>query len=292
MKKGHLEGIAVLLLGMMANGCSDPGSRPDYYDPDRPLLSTNSAMSVGTGGTGGINGLIRADLLANDFRIHQASLSPLWSATEPGSAGPELIFTGVFNTDSSRSVTQYAMRCALAKTDGVTGGDIPTTYAGGGVLGTTSAWTTGSIDAVQVSSVLTCLIAHANHQGNHVPIVLNGPSIQPDGADHSDSDMIEAVWLAKLESDAAAPNGVRVSYNVWPQDDLAAYCGVDAGDTIVNRTCGNLTPEECQVVHRTDFNTACTGSDGIYVCDGLPAIQTSVRASDLNLIYPGCTIAQ
>lgn len=290
MDKSSLVGIGLLVLGISSYGCLDPSSKPDFYDPDRPLYSTQSIISVGSGGIGGINGMLRSDLTGNDFRVVEAASSALWDPQSPGQASAGLLITGLFNTDSARNVLHYAMRCALASEDGVTGGEVPKRYAGGGILAGTGSWTTSSIDAVQTSAVLTCLIAHANYRGDNVPIVLNGPLIQGDGVDHSDSDMIEAVWLAKLESDSAAPNGIRVRYNVWPRDDLAAYCGVDAGDTIVNRTCGNLSPEDCQIVHRTDFSTACTGSDGVYECDGLPAIQTSLRASDLDLIYPGCML--
>lgn len=184
------------------------------------------------------------------------------------------------------------MRCALADGDSVIGGDVLKEYNGNGILSTTTEWTNAPLNSVQLGSVLTCLIAHANERGEHVPIVLNGPAIQGDGVDHSDATMIEAVWLARVVNDPAAPNGISIHYNVWPQDDLASYCGVNPGNSIVNRTCGNLSPEQCQVIHRTDFSTACTGSDGVYTCDGLPAIQTSLRASDLDLIYPGCIAGQ
>ena len=288
MESSRLVGIGLLLLAGIVNGCSDPGLKADFYDPDRPLVSTQQIMSVGTGGIGGINGMLRSDLLGNDFRIVQAASAALWDSAAPEQASTALLLSGLFNSDSSRNVLEYAIRCALLSTDSVIGGDVPRRYTGGGILLETGAWTTASLNAVQTSTVLTCLIAHANHRGDHVPIVLNGPAIHADGADHSDADMIEAVWLAKLENDPSAPNGTRVHYNVWPRHDLAAYCGVDVGNSIVNRTCGNLSPEECQVIHRTDFETACVGSDGVYTCDGLPAIQTNLRASDLDLIYPDC----
>lgn len=288
MDKSRLVGIGLLVLGISSYGCLDPSRKPDFYDPDRPLYSTQQSLSVGGSGHGGINGLLRSDLAAHAFRIAQAGSAALWDASAPGQASTDLLITGIYNSDASRSVLQYAIRCALPATSSVVGGDVLAEYTGDGILSTTTEWTTAPLNEAQISSVLTCLIAHANERGDHVPIVFNGPAIAPDGADHSGSTMIEAVWLAKVVQDPSAPNGIGVRYHVWPQDDLAAYCGVDAGNTIVNRTCGNLSPEQCQLVHRTDFNTACTGADGVYVCDGLPAIQTSLRVSDLDLIYPEC----
>lgn len=267
-----LTGV-VLGAVLTLTGCStamDPG---DFMDA--PALE---AQGGPTKGTGGINGLSPADYHANVAALLAALGVAASDPQNPSIVNPAIVATGLLDTAGGRDVFEYMARCALpAGTQLTSAGRV---YAGGGILGTTGAWLTGSLTTSQKEDALTCMVTHLNPFGAHVPIFLSGPSIAgTESADPQGFTVEEAIWQVRLEGPSQTP-----VYYAWPRMDLLNTCGLATSLTWVSRICGT-TLNTCGVQVRYDRAAACTGSDGIFTCNGRPTIQTSLEESDLCILH-------
>jgi hypothetical protein len=246
-----------------------------------------SAMT-GTNGGGTANSLDVLAMLGERSKLLIAMDSGVESSTNPHAVSTAVKATGLLDTEEGREVFTYAVSCALPVGEYVmsshvdaAGNGVNDIYEGEGVLSTTSKWQYEGLKEQEKEDVLTCLLARLNPHGVQVNIWVSGPSVAVTGASPPSYDFVEAVWLAKIEGDNI------VSYHVWPGSNMAAECAFSLTSDLFTRTCDNPTGG-CGVVIRDDFASACTGADGIYKCDGQPAIQTMLKQIDVPLMYPGC----
>ncbi|MDC3954795.1 hypothetical protein [Polyangium jinanense] len=231
-----------------------------------------------TKGTGGMNGLSPADYHANVTALVSALGVAAADPQNPSAVNPAIEATGLLATEGGREVFSYAARCTLPAGTQLTNGS--GVYTGGGILTTTGSWPSAGLTTSQKEDALTCMVTHLNPFGAHVPFFLSGPSIA--GTESSDAQgftIEEAIWQVKLEG----PNQTPIYY-AWPRVDLLNTCGLVTSLTWVTRICGSAL-NTCGVQVRYDRATACTGSDGIFTCNGKPAVQTSLEESDLCILH-------
>jgi len=258
----------VVGVSLMVVGCSDGADDAASFG-EAPALEGQGGPS----GSVGING-------ANPFAYH-ANIGALLAALDVAArdprdvsaVNPALLLTGLLDTADGRDVFSYAARCALpAGTQLANGADL---YSGGGILTTTASWLAAGLGTSQKEDVLTCMIAHLNTFGVHVPIFLSGPDVAVSATAGDDGFTVdEAIWQARL------PAGQPPIYYAWPRASLMDACGLATNLSWVARTCGSPL-NTCGVLVRYDQASACSGSNGSYTCNGRPAIQTTLREGDL-----------
>jgi hypothetical protein len=264
----------VIVVGMFwtSIGC---GSIPE--EPVQLHENPQLAPQGGPSGTAGTNGASPSAFHANRAALLTsfgvAAANPLNSSA----VNPVIVATGILSTEGGRQIFGYAARCVLpAGTQLTSGGNV---YEGGGILSTTGSWVTGGLTTSQKEEALTCMVAHLNPTGMHVPIFFSGPSIAgTESSETSGFGLEEAVWQAVL------PPGQAPIYYAWPRVDLLEVCDLPTELSWITRICG-LPVNTCGVQIRYDRDTACTGSNGSFTCDGKPAIQTTLQAGDLCNLF-------
>ncbi len=274
MRIAHTVCALVLGLAPLALGCAGPGEG-SLGEGDGPGLREAEIKP----GAGGNNGL--------DSGYYQDNEAPLAAATglrltKPGTSQVSalVLATGILATEGGRAVFKYAIKCALPNGQQVTSGGM--VFTGKGYLASTAGWTTGPIGAAARDELLACMIAHVNStQG--VDILLSGQQVTDDGGDHSDFDVDEALWLVKPHITGG------FEYHVWPTIPFATACGADPWEALAERICGQ-DPEGCQFIGRHDLATACVIDPvkGGYVCDGKPALKTTLKSADVFVLHPSC----
>ncbi|MDI3282547.1 hypothetical protein [Polyangium sp. 15x6] len=267
-----LEGV-VLGTVLTLTGCGtavDPG---DFEEA--PDLAPQGGPR---NGSGGLNGLSPADYHANVAALVTALGVAAADPQNPSAVNPAIEATGLLATEGGREVFSYAARCTLPAGTRLTSGT--RVYTGGGILATTGSWPSAGLTTSQKEDALTCMVTHLNPFGAHVPFFLSGPSIAGTESPEAGGFTIEeAIWQVKLEG----PNQTPIYY-AWPHVDLLNTCGLVTSLTWVTRICGSSL-NTCGVQVRDDRATACTGSDGIFTCNGKPAVQTSLEESDLCILH-------
>lgn len=254
-------------------GCGGTAEEPEPLG-EAPELKPQGGFSGSTGANGASPTAYHANVAAllNAFSVAAAAPG------NPSAVNPAIEATGLLATTDGQEVFEYAARCALpAGTLLASGGR---TYSGGGILGTTAAWLTGGLTTSQKEDALTCMIAHLNPFGVHVPIFLSGPSVA--GTDSSDTQgftVQEAVWQATIPGPGQAP-----VYYAWPRANLQNACGLGTDLSWITRICGSPL-NTCGVQVRYDFGAACTGSNGKFSCNGRPAIQTTLAEGTLCSLF-------
>lgn len=233
----------------------------------------------GISGTGGINGLEPGVYHAQVSALLAALSVPAADPNNAAAVNPALVTTGLLNTADGREVFKYAVGCALPQGSSLSYSTYAA-YVGGGILSTTGAWTTGALTTSQKEDVLTCMIAHLNAVGAHVPIFLSGPSVTTfESSDDDGFGVEEAIWQAKIPVAGQPP-----VYYAWPRANLLNACGLLSGTNWIKRICGS-TINTCGVQVRYDQNTACSGSNGVYTCNASPAIETTLQSGRLCDLY-------
>jgi hypothetical protein len=245
--------------------------------PEEPAGLHESPQLEAQGGPSGTTGTNGASPIA--FHANQSALLASFSVAarnplNPSAVNPVIVATGILGTAGGRQVFSYAARCVLpAGTELTSGGNV---YSGGGILNSAASWLTGGLTTSQQEEALTCMVAHLNPSGMHVPVFFSGPSIS--GTESSESNgfgLEEAVWQAVLPGPGQAP-----IYYAWPRVDLFELCALPTELSWLTRVCG-LPANTCGVEIRYDRDVACTGSNGSFTCNGKPAIQTTLQEGDL-----------
>jgi len=278
MSHRSLNRVVVGALFLLA-GCVGAAEEPGDF-AEAPALE---ALGGPTKGSGGINGL---SPIAYHSNVNALLGSLSVAAADPrdsSGVNPTIVASGLLDTEGGRDVFSYAARCALPAGTRLVSGS--RTYAGGGILGTTGRWLTAGLTTEQKEDALTCLVTHLNTFSAHVPIFLSGPSIAgAESSEASDFNVEEAVWQVKLQDGGQAP-----VYYAWPRVNLLDTCGLLTTVTWITRICGSVL-NTCGVQVRYDRATACSGSDGIFSCNGKPAIQTTLEESDLCSLHLGLSL--
>jgi hypothetical protein len=80
-------------------------------------------------------------------------------------------------TTPGRTTVQYLVRCALAAGDSITAQDQNgASYTFPGQLGLAPGWKTGGCDATCQRAISSCMLAHVNTTGIHIPLWLVSPN--------------------------------------------------------------------------------------------------------------------
>ncbi|MRG95424.1 hypothetical protein [Polyangium spumosum] len=229
-------------------------------------------------GMGGYNGLSPLAYHANVNRLLAALGVAAADPNDPSAVSPALVATGLLDTTAGRDVFSYAARCALpAGTQLASGGRV---YTGGGILTTTGAWATAGLSTSQKEDALTCMVTHLNPFSASVPIFLSGPSVAgTQSSEPQGFEVEEAIWQVRLEGPNQTP-----AYYAWPRVNLLDTCGLLTTVSWITRICGSPL-NTCGVQVRYDRGSACAGSDGVFSCNGAPAIQTTLEESDLCILH-------
>ncbi|UQA55541.1 hypothetical protein [Polyangium aurulentum] len=271
----RISSAIVLGAGLLCAGCL--GSADDF---DGFAETPHFEAQGGPSGSTGINGASPAAYHANVGKLLAALSVAAADPGDPSLVNPAIVSTGLLATSGGREVLHHAAQCALpAGTQLSRGIDI---YQGGGILSTTSAWLTRGLSIGEQEDVLTCMIAHLNPFGAHVPVFLSGASVAG-SADASvlDFNTEEAIWQARIPAPGAAP-----VYYAWPRADLDKVCGLLTNLAWITRICGGPL-NTCGVQVRYDSATACTGADGVFSCDGKRTIETRLEDGALCLLHLG-----
>jgi len=266
--RGIVLGALVVLAGCGGTAESAGGS------VEAPGLE----LQGGPSGSVGMNGESPAAYHANIQALLAAFAVAAVDPSGASAVNPAIEATGLLDTAGGREVFTYAARCALPTgTQLQSGADV---YMGGGILDTTASWLTGGLTTSQKEDALTCMIAHLNPFGTHVPIFLSGPSVR--GTESSNDygfTVEEAIWQAKIPGPGLAP-----VYYAWPRGNLLNVCGLLTDISWITRICGSPL-NTCGVQVRYDRSTACAGSNGRFSCNGKPAIQTTLEESALCSLH-------
>ncbi|MDI1450969.1 hypothetical protein [Polyangium sp. 6x1] len=255
-------------------GCVGAAEAPEDL-AEAPELAPQGGPSTGMGGMNGLTpAAYHANVTALLASLSVAAANPL----NPSAVNPAIEATGLLATADGRDVFEYVTRCALPAGKQLTSGG--RVYTGGGILATTGSWVTGGLTTAQKEDALTCMVTHLNTAGAHVPIFLSGPSIagtqSPAAGDFT---IEEAVWQVDLQGPGETP-----VYYAWPRADLLNTCGLLTSVSWISRICGTAL-NTCGVQIRYDRATACTGADGLFTCNGAPAIQTTLEESGLCILH-------
>jgi len=275
MPSNLVSSAIVLGAGLFCAGCLGSAEDADGF-VETPLLEPQGGPS----GSTGINGASPAAFHANVGKLLAAFGVAAADPSNPSLVNPAITSTGLLGTPGGREVFHYAAQCALpAGTQLSSGNDI---YQGGGVLSTTSGWLDGGLSIAEQEDVLTCMIAHLNAFGAQVPIFLSGASVGG-SADASALEFTteEAIWQARIPAPGAAP-----VYYAWPRANLDKVCGLLTNLAWITRICGSPL-NTCGVQIRYDSDTACTGADGVFSCDGKRTIESRLEDGMLCLLHLG-----
>jgi len=264
----------LLVTGLMATACGEtPGADIDSL----PGLETME----GTNGTPGTNSLSADKFNALTGDLYLLTQGPIYSDEANGILSPEVI--QFLQAPDKRAVFDYAVRCALPY-----GTHILDLYHGEGIMTTTAQWSSSALDQPAVEDLFTCIIAHLNPTGVVVPIFLSGPSVD----DKEVGDLYpveEAVWSTRLTV-------TGIAYDVWPLFPVPEACASDPYEALKTRVCGH-DAVVCNLVSHSTFAEDCVAvvndlgqyDGGHYVCNGRPAIKTSLQSVEyLPDLYPAC----
>jgi hypothetical protein len=115
-----------------------------------------------------------------------------------------------------------------------------------------------------------------------VPVFFSGPSVAGTASSEPGGFSVEeAIWQAKIPGPGQAP-----VYYAWPRVNLLNTCGLLTTLSWITRICGSAI-NTCGVQVRYDRGTACTGSNGIFSCNGKPAIETTLEEAALCSLHLG-----
>jgi hypothetical protein len=177
--------------------------------------------------------------------------------------------SGLVTTPEGRTTIEYLVRCALAQGDSITKQDsLGTSYTFAGQLGVAPAWKTGACDASCQQAVSSCMLAHVNTTGVHIPLWLVSPissigwGLNPQYPNREGS-FFGNVMLTNPQSgvvDAFYCNGPAFSTDTVPGRLGAAQTGAPYTDPyLANGGTGDCSP--CYSTRR-DGPSSCK-ADGV-----------------------------
>lgn len=273
MSLSRYLGATTLVLTALLTGCA--GTEP-IEDLDGPEVAP-----LHGGSSGGTNGADSDEL--------EALTTPLLSATDsqlvfPGTMQVHPAIAGDLLVDPAGArILDYAVQCAISASPADTVYWGIKEFHGKGHLSSTQGWLSGPLDPLATNDLFACMLVHLNPYGIHVPILLTGPHIADDGADHSEFKVREAIWLAQKV-------GAQMHYTVWPTPVFTKLCvASDPMDALRDRVCGQ-NPAACSLSEGASIAQDCThdSESGGYYCKGRPAILTTLKEGDFGALNPLC----
>lgn len=234
-------------------------------------------VAVQAGGGGTHNGC--------DPERYQACLARVVEATDMqlvvnGDLNPQLD-GGLSAGEKCEEPLEYMYKCG-----GEAGTALPGPIPGGGLMDLQTDWRSDGLTSGEKVDVLTCMTTLLNPNAG-VPICLEGAHVAGNGSCASYI-VEEAVWLT-----VPNPTSGGVLHNVWSLLDGSACNPAILAEVLRQRVCGpDQTAQQCGLLLRNDFGTACQLQNGYYECDGLPAIETKLESGGFQLMYAGCLAPQ
>jgi hypothetical protein len=189
-------------------------------------------------------------------------------------------YLGWMLANGGEDTFKYAMNCA-APTNSIehTGGPF-----GRSLLNTTAQWLDKPLGDGARNDLFACMLAHLNPLGT-VDIRLTGHSVtsQATPEEAKRYPVREALWVAETDVTTGT-----LAFHVWPFSDLLGRCGSGTGDSLIYRVCAEIDPASCGLTVHNDADTECTEVNGFYTCNQKPAIQTWLKAEDVDDVHPEC----
>ncbi len=260
---------AVLAIGTLVGGCAE-SPESDVEDMDSPALTP-----MGPGGSMGNNGLGDGDLSVSMLPIVQSMKSPL---ALPGTLHKlnSGWATVLVSQKEGVNVLKYAAACALAKKSYIDGSPDP--FEGAGHMVHLDHWLVGPLSQPEQARLFTCLAAHLNPSGFHVPIGLTGDDVNEYGPLEEGFDVQEAMWVTTQNSDGIP------TYHVLPSKKFREMCD-DPLSAFEDRVCGQK-PDDCHLGMMKE--TDCFPVSGVMQCLGIPPVTTWLRPDDFRALHPRC----
>ena len=233
-----------LALGFFAAGCQETADGDAVGDESAPLVSTNGLTMINgltmTNGLTMVNGLTMTNGLA--------------SATGLSST------TGLMTTADGRNTVAYIVRCALPSGHNLVKQDqYGNKYTFAGAIGLAPGWETAGATQQDRYWVSSCLMAHINTTGQHIPIWLDAASPAIGWGQNPAYPVQEGTFIGDL----------------FTSPPIARYCGGRGyGSNVVAGRIGDTgqTGEPYQVMVASNGSTSCEASCARYATgDGYTA---------------------
>jgi hypothetical protein len=227
----------------------------------------SSELSLTTNGLSTINGLSVLNGLSTINGISTNGLSVLNGLSTINGLSPTV---GLMTSAPGRTTVEYLVRCALAQGDYITKQDqLGVSYTFAGQLGVAPGWKDNSCDSACQQAVSSCMLAHVNTTGVHIPLWLVSPlssigwGTNPQFPNREGS-FFGNVMLTNPQSgvvDAFYCNGPGFSTDTVPGRLGAEQVGAPYSDPYLTRknTTGDCSP--CAAT-RPDGPSSCP-ADGI-----------------------------
>ena len=160
--------VRAALLPLLAGGLVGCGEAPTDT-----TVSGETAALTASNGLSVINGLSVHNGLSV---INGLSMNGLSVFNGLGTLNGLSSTVGLMTTAAGRTTVEYIVRCALPAGDSITKQDQNgVSYTFAGRLGVAPAWKTGACDASCQQAVSSCMLAHVNTTGVHIPLWLVSP---------------------------------------------------------------------------------------------------------------------
>jgi hypothetical protein len=162
--------VPLLAGGLVGCGDAEDGS-PSAPQESNLVFSTNGLSVIN--GLSTMNGLSTPNGLSVINGLATNGLSVINGLSTMNGLSSTV---GQMTTALGRTTIEYLVRCALPQGDSITKQDqLGVSYTFAGQLGVAPAWKTGGCDATCQQAVSSCMLAHVNTTGVHIPLWLVSP---------------------------------------------------------------------------------------------------------------------
>lgn len=239
-------------------------------------------------GTQDPNGTPKSAWHAWKGRIVEALQRPLFQEkdmNDPESEpklNPEILALGFLEEPGGQEVFDHAFRCAVEEGVAVTleGHE----YKGRGAVIGASSWAQGGLSMSVITNVLECVIAFVNDKTEGVNVLLTGPNVNDDPAEHHGFIHSEAVWCANAFTVTSSSTGTAtvtydVDVDVYVTESFARSCEFNPAAALAQRYC--YKKGSCGLNYKgflEDYPTECVVDGdpkyGRYLCNGKACTMT------------------
>jgi len=263
--------LAVAAMGGLLSGCVE-SQESDVEDPD-----SADVAPLGPGGSLGNNGLATGDFSFMLGELLVAMNAPIADAKDPHVINAKTT-ANLLALPEGVALMHYAAACALPAGEYVESDS--EVFKGMGHMRTTKSWGKKALSFPEQADLFTCIVTHLNPLHIHVPIVLTGIDVAPDGDAHDGFDVEEALWVTTQDLSGDP------WFHVLPMPKFSASCA-DPESAFRDRVCGQnpvgcrlsiLSPGDCE------YDPQLQG----WTCLQLPAIETWLQPDDLRVLNPRC----
>jgi hypothetical protein len=230
---------------------------------DAAVFTQSDALVFTLNGLTAINGLSTSNGLSSGNGL--SSANGLSTSNGLSSANGLSTSNGLMTTVPGRMTVEYMVRCALALGDTLTKQDQNgASYTFLGQLGLAPQWKTGTCDATCQQMISSCMLAHVNTSGVHIPLWLVSANAAIGWGQNPQYPSREGTFFGNIFNvnsgsgvvDAFYCNGPGFSTNTVPGRLGAAQVGAPYTDPYLSTTNVAGTCSPCSST-RTDGPDAC-----------------------------------